>query len=126
MWMGKKHKAISGEIMTVNGPWNEMLLVCRKCSRKLDGGFGPDRKDSLPQAFKQVLRALKRRREMRVVEIGCLGICPKNAVTVLRGKSPGEMLVVPEGFDLSILAARLSARLGETTSSGPTDRLAPP
>jgi predicted metal-binding protein len=109
MRMGKKHKAVSGEIMTVAGPWRDMLLVCRKCSRKLDGGFGPDRKESLPDAFKQVLRATGRRRVVRILEVGCLGVCPKDAVTVMRGAMPGEMLVVPEGLELAALAARLAA-----------------
>jgi len=105
--MSKKHKAIAGEIITAKGPWREVLLVCRKCSGKLKGGFGPKEKDTLPDAFKQVLRDLKRRRDVRVLEVGCLGVCPKDAVTVVRGSAPAEMLVVPEGLDLMLLASRL-------------------
>ena len=85
--MGKKHKAAPGEIVTASGPWREVLLVCRKCGSKR-GGFGPEG------------RNLKRRREVRVLEVGCLGVCPKGAVTVVRGGAPGEMLLVPLGMDL--------------------------
>ena len=102
--MAKKQKAAAGELMTVAGPWRDMLLVCRKCSRKLDGGYGPDRRDSLAQAFKQVLRDLKRRCEVRILEVGCLGVCPKQGVAVIRSRSPDEMLVVPLGMDLAVLA----------------------
>lgn len=105
--MSKKHKAIEGEIVTASGPWRDLLLVCRKCSRKLDGGYGEKHKDTLPNAMKQVLRDQGRRRDVRILEVGCLGICPKDAVTVMHGAAPGEMLVVPEGLDLTLLAKRI-------------------
>lgn len=105
--MSKKRKEVSGDIIIAKGPWRDVLLVCRKCSGKLKGGYGPTNKDTLPDAFKQVLRDLKRRRDVRVLEVGCLGICPKDAVTVIRGSAPEEMLVVPEGLDLMLLASRL-------------------
>ncbi len=110
--MGKKHKAITGEIVTASGPWREVLLVCRKCDAKgKRGGFGPDGRDTLPDALKQTLRDLKRRREVRVLEVGCLGVCPKGAVTVVRGAAPGEMLLVPRGMDLVELVGRPDARV---------------
>lgn len=114
--MSKKHKAIEGEIVTASGPWRDLLLVCRKCSRKLDGGYGDKQKHTLPDAMKQVLRDLGRRRDVRVLEVGCLGICPKDAVTVMHGAAPGEMLVVPEGLDLTLLADRIA---GSNVASGP-------
>lgn len=106
--MGKKHRAVAGEIITATGPWNDVLLVCRKCGGKLKGGYGPKGKDSLPDAFKQVLRDLGRRRELRVLDVGCLGVCPKGGVTVMHGARASEMLVVPEGLDLMQLAMRLA------------------
>ena len=106
--MGKKHTATCGEIITARGPWREILLVCRKCGGKLKGGFGPKRKDELPDAFRELLRQAGRRREVRILEVGCLGVCPKGGITVMQGTRPGEMLVVPEGMDLTQLAARLS------------------
>ena len=109
--MGKKHKAIEGEIVTAAGPWRDMLLVCRKCAAKgKGGGFGRDGRDTLPDALKQALRDRRKRRETRVLEVGCLGICPKGAVTVVRGAAPGEMLLVPRGMDV---AALLGGNSGE-------------
>ncbi len=105
-----KHKAARGEILTVAGPWHDLLLVCRKCSRKLDGGFGPEGTDTLPRAVKHALREAGRRREVRILEVGCLGVCPKNAVTVMRGADPGRMLVVPEGLEPGLLLSRLDGR----------------
>ncbi len=107
--MGKKHKATCGEIITVRGSWRGVLLACRKCGGKLKGGFGPKGKDGLPDALRQLLRETGRRQEMRILEIGCLGVCPKGGVVVMHGAQPGEMLVIPEGTDLAQLAARLPA-----------------
>lgn len=124
--MSKKHKAISGEIITAKGPWREVLLVCRKCSGKLKGGYGPKGKDTLPDAFKQVLRDLKHRRDIRVLDVGCLGVCPKDGVTVIRGSAPAEMLVVPEGLDLVLLASRLIGSAQAASRTVPESNLADP
>ncbi len=114
-----KHKAAPGEILTVAGPWRDALLVCRKCSRKLDGGFGPDGTDTLPRAVKHALREAGRRREVRILEVGCLGVCPKNAVTVMHGADPGHMLVVPEGLAPDLLLSRLNNALPSTVPAMP-------
>jgi predicted metal-binding protein len=84
-------------IKTIPTPWREIVLVCRKCSKKLDGGFGPDGDEKLGAVLKQSLRAAGRRREVRVIEAKCLGLCPKGAVTVLRGSQPGALLAVSAG-----------------------------
>jgi predicted metal-binding protein len=88
-------------------PWRDIILVCRKCSRKLDGGFGPDGEDSLTRELKRGLRATGQRASCRVIETKCLGICPKGAVTVLAGRSPGAILIVPAGTDTLVALARL-------------------
>jgi predicted metal-binding protein len=92
-------KVKTTQISSVSTPWEDIVLVCRKCSKKLDGGFGPDGDEPLGRAMKQMLRATGRRRSVRVIETKCLGLCPKGAVTVLRGSRPGEMLTVPGGSD---------------------------
>lgn len=124
--MSKKHKAVSGEIITARGPWREVLLVCRKCSGKVKGGFGPKEKDAFPDAFKQVLRDLGRRRDVRVLEVGCLGVCPKDALTMIRGSAPAEMLVIPTGLDLMLLASRLIGPVQPATSTLPEPEPANP
>ena len=112
-------RAAPGEILTVAGPWHDVLLICRKCSRKLDGGFGPDGTDTLQRAVKHVLRGSGRRREVRILEVGCLGVCPKNAVTVMRGADPSRMLVIPEGSELGLLLSRLDGAASTAPLTGP-------
>lgn len=107
--MGGKFKAIAGEIIVARGPWSETLLVCRKCSKKLGGGFGPDGEAPLAGALKGILRQRRLRRTVRVIEVGCLDICPKKGVVVVRGRAPSEMLIVPAGMQDEEVAARLLA-----------------
>lgn len=78
--------------------WQDVILVCHKCGKKLDdGGFGPDGDQSLVRALRQALRAAGRRREVRVMETRCMGLCPKRAVALVRAGRPGEILAVPAG-----------------------------
>ncbi len=86
-------------VTAVSTPWEDVVLVCSKCSKKLDGGFGPDRDETLARVLKQTLRRNGRRRAVRVIETKCFGLCPRGAVTILRGSNPGEMLAVPGGAD---------------------------
>ena len=88
-------------------PWREIVLVCRKCTRRLDGGFGKKHRESLRSELKTALRTAGRRRDVRVIEIGCLGLCPKGAVTVAIASRPGELLAVPRGSDPKLLIDRL-------------------
>jgi hypothetical protein len=80
-------------------PWQEVLILCRKCGKKLDGGFGPKRGESLKTELRQALRDVGRRRQVRVMETGCLGICPKDGVTALNATHPGTIHIIPTGAD---------------------------
>ena len=93
-------------ITTKPTAWTDIILVCRKCSKKLNGGFGPNGDDTLPRVLKQGLRATGRR-GARVIETKCLGLCPKGAVTVLPTRTPGTMLAVPKGADPAVILASL-------------------
>ena len=95
-------------IETVVTPWREIVVVCAKCSRKLDGGFGPDGADKLRSALKDGLREAGRRRQVRVVEGKCFGICPKKAVVVVGSAAPGALLVVPAGTAVAEVLRRVS------------------
>ncbi len=86
-------------IATVPIPWREIVLTCRKCARKLDGGFGPKGRQELRRVLKDGIRAAGRRRQIRVMETGCFGLCPKNAVTLARSSHPGTLSVIPAGTD---------------------------
>ncbi len=84
----------------------EIVVVCRKCSKKLHGGFGPDGKLALCRALKAELRRSGGRQAVRVVETKCLNPCPKRAVAVIFADRPGTMLSVPAGADPAAVLAR--------------------
>lgn len=95
--------------------WSHTVLVCGKCSRKLDGGFGPRGKTPLAKALRKYLGLKKSRKGAAgIVEVKCLGICPKGAVTIVDAARPREWMLVPKGADLAELASelRLSRDLG--------------
>ena len=66
--------------------WQGVVLVCGKCSRKLGG--------------KPLAKTLRRRigkgrkAAAGVVEVKCLKLCPKGAVTVIDSRRPTEWLIV--------------------------------
>ena len=84
----------------VKAPWDGVAMVCRKCSKKLGGGFGPNGDEKLAKALRAALKASGRRRALRVVPVDCLGLCPKRAVTVAGSGAPGHVFAVPEGADV--------------------------
>jgi hypothetical protein len=77
--------------------WQEVLVICRKCSKKLDGGFGSKGNRSLRTLMRQALHDGGRRREVRVFETSCMGVCPKLGVTALNATHPGVIHVIPAG-----------------------------
>ncbi len=100
----------------VGAEWRDVVLVCRKCSKKLDGGFGPDGDEALAKALRHALeggggRKVKaRRRAFGIVEVGCLDVCPKRAVVVVKASEPGAMVLVPEGAGMAEVVNRLGLR----------------
>jgi len=97
----------------VRSNWQNAVLVCRKCSKKLDGGFGPDRGERLAKALRKQLSLKKGRKAAAgVIEVNCLGVCPKGAVTVVNGAQAREWLLVRPDADLEDLARRLNLRTG--------------
>ena len=93
---------------TVRADWSNAVLVCRKCSKKLGGGFGRKGKTSLAKALRQELGVCNGRRgALGVVEVKCLGVCPKGAVTVVNGAMPGEWVLVREGTPVNEVASAL-------------------
>lgn len=64
--------------------WKEVVFVCRKCSRAqpegADGHGTPLRK-----WLKRELKARGLGKRIRVVDSGCLDLCPKRGVTLARG-----------------------------------------
>jgi predicted metal-binding protein len=89
--------------------WSGVVLVCAKCSKKVGGGFGPKGREKLAKALRhEPVFGKGRKAAVGVIEVKCLGLCPKNAVTVVDTRRPGEWLVVPAGGDVADLAARFA------------------
>jgi len=91
----------------VRSHWSSTVLVCAKCSKKLDGGFGDEGKTPLAKALKRLGGGKKRKARFGVIETKCLGICPKRAVTVVDAAHPGLWLIVEEGTEMAVVAERL-------------------
>jgi predicted metal-binding protein len=95
----------------VRSNWSNAVLVCSKCSKKLEGGFGPKGRTPLAKALRKHLGLKKGRKGAAgIVEVKCLGVCPRGAVTVVNGAQSREWLLVPEGADLDLVAAELGFR----------------
>lgn len=103
--------ASSRPIKSAPTRWTEVILVCRKCSKKLDGGFGPDGDRTLKKALKKYLKPGKGRKAALVVkETDCFDVCPKHAVVAVNAANPKALLIVPAGADLFQVKARLGLR----------------
>lgn len=97
-------------IRPVRAGWTGAVLVCGKCSKKLDGGFGKGGRQSLAKALRKDMGLKKGRKAvLGVVETKCLGVCPKNAVMVVDAAHADRWLVVPAGTDLAEVEAAILA-----------------
>jgi hypothetical protein len=96
-------------VKAVRTQWSDVVLVCRKCSKKLKGGgFGPDGDQKLGKALRRELGGGKSRKARAgVIEVGCFDLCPKDAVVVANAATPGEWLVVPRHTPLATVTGRL-------------------
>lgn len=93
---------------TVRSEWSNAILVCKKCSKKLGGGFGPKGRTSLAKALREELDVRKGRKgSVGIVDVKCLGICPRGAVTVVNGAAPGEWLLIREGLPVAAVVEEL-------------------
>ncbi len=92
----------------VRSNWANAVLVCAKCSKRIDGGFGPKGKQPLGKALRKHLHLKKGRKAAAgIVDVKCLGVCPRGAVTVVNGTASREWLLVPAGADLGAVADEL-------------------
>jgi len=92
----------------VRANWSGAVLVCGKCSKKLGGGFGDTGKRSLAKALRDEPGFGKNRKSgIGVVEIECLGVCPKRAVVVVDTRAPDRWRLVPAGVDVTRLGDEL-------------------
>ncbi len=99
----------AGVIRVLASRWQGSVLVCGKCSKKLDGGFGDKRRTSLAKLLRTAFDVKKGRKADRgVVEVKCLGVCPKNAVVMIDGARPGHWMLVPAGTEPREVVAMLA------------------
>ena len=106
-------------IKQVTANWTDVVLVCRKCSRKLEGGFGEKGDKTLAKGLRKTLgtKGKGRKSALAVIEVDCLDICPKDAVVALNASAPGSWTVVPKGTALTEVAQRL----GLSVAGRPSD-----
>ncbi len=110
----------AGVIRVLTSRWQGSVLVCGKCSKKLDGGFGEKGRTPLVKLLRQALGLKKgRKAERGVVEVKCLGVCPKNAVVMVDGARPEQWMLVPAGADADEVVATLSDRASVPSPSPP-------
>lgn len=88
-------------------PWRDLILVCRKCSAKREGGFGPDRDKTLREVLKAHIRGHNLKGVLRAVETDCLDLCPEDAVSTMRISDPTRILPVPPGTGVEAVLAGL-------------------
>jgi hypothetical protein len=67
-----------------DAPWSEVVLVCAKCAAKL--GRGRKGKTELRGEIRHALKARGLGKRVRVVETGCLDLCPKDGQTIATGR----------------------------------------
>ena len=85
----------------VNSQWSHAILVCKKCSKKLKGGFGPDGDEKLSKVIRKALNVKKSRKShVGVVEVPCLDVCPKGAVMVIDTRCPGNWKIITPDQDV--------------------------
>ena len=101
----------------VQAKWERALLVCGKCSGKVDGGFGSKGRTPLAKALRKELGLGKgRKARIGVVEVKCLDICPKRAVVAVDTADPRRWHVIPAGTPVTELAHTL---LGDAVDPEP-------
>lgn len=100
--------------------WSNAVLVCAKCSKRLDGGFGRKQRQSLAKVLRKRIGGGKgRHARVGVVEVKCLGVCPRGAVTVVDARHPGRWRLVPRGDDLDALVAAIGAEPADAAAGQP-------
>ncbi|KAK0341998.1 hypothetical protein LTR94_024070 [Friedmanniomyces endolithicus] len=112
----------AGDIKSAKTEWRDVILVCRKCSKKLGGGYGPDGDLTLKKALRKYLHLKKgkkgRKAGLTVTGADCFDICPKNAVVCVNTAQPKKLLIIPSGADLFEVKTRLGLDDGRRLKAG--------
>ena len=85
-----------------------LVAICKKCGKKVGGGFGDGGGKSLAKALRKELHLPKLKRSpIRIVETGCMKLCPRRAVAVTTSRAPGLIYVIPQETPVADVAAHL-------------------
>ncbi len=114
-------------IRTVATRSRTLVAICRKCGKKLGGGFGDGGSKSLAKALRHDLDLPKwKRSPVRIVETRCMKLCPKGAVAVTTSGDASLVHVVPKrtpvgqvATHLGLTAANLPSPSGTGTDAMP-------
>ncbi len=106
--------------------WTDVVLVCRKCSKKLDGGFGESGDQKLAKTLRKQVGGKGRKAKVGVIEVGCFDVCPKNAVVAVRASNPGDWVVVPRGASTRAVTVRLGLDGARADIGSPIPRVVEP
>lgn len=101
-------KRLPASIRTVTTPSTTLVAICKKCGKKMGGGFGDGGGKSLAKALKTHLDLPKwKRSPIRIVETGCTKLCPRRAVAVTTSRDPTLVFVIPQETPVGEIAAHL-------------------
>ncbi len=95
--------------------WTDIVLVCRKCSKRAEGGFGKGGDKRLAKCLRKTLDVgdqEDRDTKVAVIEVDCFDICPKNAVVVVTSAAPGDIVIVPTNTPIEAVIERLGLTSG--------------
>lgn len=105
--------------------WNDILLVCRKCSKKVGKRFGRDGDQILEKALKAELKTAPGEGRWKVASVACLDICPKNAVCLVQASVPGKVhLVTAEAALIEVFGELAPVPQGSVKRGGKAARRA--
>ncbi len=92
----------------VKAHWSTAILVCATCSTRLGRGFGARHRQRLATALRRHL-GIRRfaRNPLGVVEVKCLGMCPRGGVAVVNARHPHRCHRALAGTDLAKIAEAL-------------------
>jgi predicted metal-binding protein len=101
---------IQEELRSYPGPWKgELVLVCRKCQKRLQQDGGNKKLARLRKTLRKRARRLDDSLDIYAVDVPCLKMCPKDGVTVCTGAQAAghECSIVRSLTDVDVLIGSL-------------------
>jgi predicted metal-binding protein len=99
-------KEVKETVRSYPAPWKgELLLICRKCQKKLKHHGQKNGVSKLSRALKKRFRHDENAATLHVLQVPCLKMCPKGGVTVCtqRQLARRECSIVRSNADVDAL-----------------------